>query len=357
MLFALLVFLAAAPVSGRIVDAESNKPIAGAHVMLIPVEQMLPPGAAGPIRAVTDANGQFVFEAVGPGQYRIDVQMPGFVPFAAASPTVDTTAGQAIAGIELFLKRGGAITGRIVDAGGQRLPWITVSALKYAADSPEGRVMAMTAQMAQTNDLGEFRLAGLAEGDYVVIAAPPPQRPFAQSPSTPAGVALSPTYYPGTTDRNAAQIVTVASAQTVSDLQFSLVSTPAYQVSGIVVDEAGLPLTGAMVMVMLDGRNGGTGAPAAGISDENGMFRIGGVAPGAYRLLASMPIRWTPGAEARPDVAIGGVVATGGVYFGSAPSGGPGVTPPPGVAMTTAIDVTINTADVSGLRIVLTRRK
>jgi carboxypeptidase family protein len=356
MLFALLVFLAAAPVSGRIVDAESNKPIAGAHVMLIPVEQTLPTGAAGPLQAVTDANGQFVFEAVGPGQYRIDAQMPGFVPFAAASPTVDTTAGQAIAGIELFLKRGGAITGRIVDAGGQPLPWITVSALKYAADSPEGRVMPMTAQMAQTNDLGEFRLAGLAEGDYVVIAAPPPQRPFAQSQSTPAGVALSPTYYPGTTDRNAAQIVTVASAQTVSDLQFSLVSTPAYEVSGVVVDEAGSPVRAAMVTLMMDSHSGGIGMPAMGQSDENGMFRVGGVVPGTYRLMASMPMMWS--AQSGASAAAGGFVAvTGGVYIGGAGAGGPGVPPPPGGVVGTPTEVTVENADVSGVKIVLTTQK
>ena len=38
MLFALLVVLAGVPVSGRVVDAESRNPIAGAHVVLIPEE-------------------------------------------------------------------------------------------------------------------------------------------------------------------------------------------------------------------------------------------------------------------------------------------------------------------------------
>jgi hypothetical protein len=74
-------------VAGRIVDAESRSPIPGARVMLMPTARMFPPGAAGPLQAVTDANGQFVFEAVAPGRYRIDAQKTGFAPLAdPASP-------------------------------------------------------------------------------------------------------------------------------------------------------------------------------------------------------------------------------------------------------------------------------
>jgi hypothetical protein len=359
MLLALLVVLAAAPVSGRIIDAESNNPIAGAHVMLIPAEQMPPPGGAAPFDTVTDASGHFVFEAVAPGQYRVDAQMPGFVPFAAAAPVVDTTAGQAIAGIEVFLKKGGAITGRIVDGGGQPLPFITVSALEHAVNSHADRAMAVTKQMAQTNDLGEFRLVGLADGDYVVIAAPQPQRPFAQP--APGGAALSPTYYPGTADRDAAQIISVASAQTVSDLQFALISTPAYEVSGVVVDEAGSPLRAALVMLTIDPQDGGTGTPAMSQSDENGMFRIGGVVPGTYQLTAAPQTMWAPhgGLSASDGRGGGGVVPiTGGVSVGAASLDGPEVVPPVAKGLSSPpIEVTVGSGDVSGLKIVVTTQR
>src|SRR5262245_55749772 len=119
MLLALILILAAAPVSGRLVDAESNKPIAGAHVMLIPARsQTVPPDATGPLETVTDADGRFMFDGVAPGQYQIDARMAGFAPLRDEAPTVDTTAGQAITGLELYLKKGGAIAGRIVNAGG-----------------------------------------------------------------------------------------------------------------------------------------------------------------------------------------------------------------------------------------------
>jgi hypothetical protein len=44
----------------------------------------------------------------------------------------------------------------------------------------------------------------------------------------------------------AAQIISLASQQTVDNLQFSLVATPAYEVSGVVVDEAGSPFAGTV---------------------------------------------------------------------------------------------------------------
>jgi len=358
MLLAMLVILAGVPVSGRVVDAQTQSPMAGVRVMLFPAEQMFLPGAMGPQQAMTDVNGQFVFDAVAPGRYRIDAQKMGFAPLAGASNSsvLEVTAGHALTGLELRLKKGGAITGRIVDAGGEPLPWIMVSALRQAADAPPGRVMATTAQMAQTNDLGEFRLASLPEGDYVVIAAPQPAPPFSQSTGA-NGFALAPTYYPGTANKDAAQIITLASAQTVSGLQFSLVSTPAYQVSGVVVDEAGSPVSGAMVTLMIEARNGGTGAPAMGQSDENGMFRIGGVVPGTYRLMAGTQTIWRGGSTAGGGVAGGMVTVTGGVFVGGASLGGPGVPPPPATTMATPIEVTVDNADVAGLKIVLTTRR
>src|SRR2546425_8172078 len=358
MLFALLIVLAGVPVSGRVVDAESHSPIAGARVVLFPAEQMLPPGATGPQQAMTDVNGQFVCDAVAPGRYRIDAQKIGFAPLADASNSsvLEVTAGHALTGLELRLKKGGAITGRIVDAGGEPLPWIMVSALRQTADAPPGRVMAITAQMAQTNDLGEFRLASLPEDNYVVIATPQPAPPFSQSTGANR-FASSPTYYPGTTNKDAAQIISVASAQTVSGLQFSLISTPAYQVSGVVVDETGAPVRGAMVMLVIDVRNGGTGAALMGSSDETGMFRIAGVVPGTYRLMAGTQTMWRGGSTASGGIAGGAVAVTGGVFVGGASLGGPGVPPPPATTMAAPIEVTVDNADVAGLKIVLTTRR
>ena len=66
---------------------------------------------------------------------------------------------------------------------------------------------------------------------------------------------MTSTFFPGTADAAAAQAVTVQSGETVSDLTIRLVVVPAFQVSGVVVDEAGAPASDVMVMLM-DGRQG-----------------------------------------------------------------------------------------------------
>jgi hypothetical protein len=239
----------------------------------------------------------------------------------------------------------------------------------------------MTSQMAQTNDLGEFRLAGLAEGSYLVIASPRPviPMPFAQHAGAGGGATtLSVTYYPGATDKDGAQAIAVGKGQTVNGIQFGLVAVPAYQVSGVVVDEAGAPVAGSMVTIMVDPRSGARvapGPPAMGRSDENGAFRIGGVPSGRYRVMASMPMTWSAGGGGAGDLGfVGGtVIAQGGAAIASGSmvvsssagaagvgtsAGAAGVVPYGGPAMAAApIEITVESADVSGLKIVLPARK
>src|SRR6266496_2467243 len=71
---------AAGRVSGRITAEGANTPIAGARVMLFPAaprtRAFTPPG-----EAITDHDGKFVFEGIAAGNYNLDVQKTGYVPF------------------------------------------------------------------------------------------------------------------------------------------------------------------------------------------------------------------------------------------------------------------------------------
>jgi hypothetical protein len=280
------------------------------------------------------------------------------------SPVADTQSPNPITG--------GAIAGRIVTASGEPVPGMILSALMQNSDAT-GRLMARTVAMTQTNELGAFRLGALGEGTYVVIAVPPPPPPFGQPPRPSGAPVLLPTYYPGTASADAAQIITIASGQTVDGLQFSMASTPGYNVSGVVLDEAGSPLSNVPVTLMIDAGNGGISAPSTGRSDEQGTFHIGGVVPGSYRLFAGTPMMSTTREGSITVVSGlvgGGVAATGGVFVGGrgigAPGiGGPGVPPPTGMPATaqtwtmisTPIDVIVGNDDVASLKLVVTTRK
>src|SRR5207237_712571 len=73
-------------------------------------------------------------------------------------------------------------------------------------------------------------------------------------------------------------------------------SAPAYRVSGIVVDENGSFVVGAMVMLMSDPRAGAMMGPAGSArSGDGGRFVIDGVVSGSYRATASIPMATNSG--------------------------------------------------------------
>jgi hypothetical protein len=324
-----------AKVAGRVVDAVSRRPIADATVMLVRTVNEFPPGAIN-TTAITDANGKFSIQPLPRGRYRIYVRKTGFarVTDPSSAQTIDVAAGQSVTDVELVLHAAAVIAGRILDASGGPAPLLTVSALRQQT-ALDRTTVATTAHIAQTNEQGEFRLEDLDAGNYLVIAAPYPPR-FA--PPRPRAMASAPTYYPGTSNRESAQVLTVAAGQVVDDLRFSLVLLPAHEVSGVVIDDAGVPLAGMIVMLMSDPTNGGTATPALGQTDQDGAFRIGGIVSGSYRVSAGAGGPPVAGGRFRWQLRR---AAVGGVLFGAA----------------APLEITVRDTDVTGLRIVSPTRR
>ena len=118
---------------------------------------------------------------------------------------------------------------------------------------------------------------------------------------------------------------------------------PAFRVSGVVVDEDGKPVGGAMVMLMGDPRSGVLMGPVGNsMSQPNGRFDIDDVPAGSYRANASIMMRAT---ESGGGSAIGG----GAVTWSSSASSGGGATPQP------PLEIVVADADVTGVRVVARR--
>lgn len=338
-----------ARVSGQVVAAGTNAPLADAHVTLMPTFRTSPTGPPAPIgpppQAVTDQNGRFVLDGLAPGSFRIDVQKPGFAPFsspldATPSATVTLTAGQSVDNLTLTLKKGGAISGRVLDAKGEPLANARVVALAHLtrARGPVRWIPIGMGSNGSTNDLGEFRLFGLAPGEYIIGASPNHIGPFGAA-TTPSKTTLATTYYPGTIDQSTALAVTVSADATVENITISMQTVPAFNVSGVVIDAAGAPLSGAMVMMMPAAPGGAFGGPGGNVrTDQSGGFVVSGVAPGTYRVMASVPI------ISRPPQGGGGVVE-GYTWV----SGGAGANRRP------PTEVTVADTDVAGVRVVVDR--
>jgi hypothetical protein len=63
--------------------------------------------------------------------------------------------------------------------------------LRRSAD--RGQAFMTAGGPSRANDIGEFRIAGLPDGEYLVMAAPAPQTPFGQAPTAAGGTVLAPT--------------------------------------------------------------------------------------------------------------------------------------------------------------------
>ena len=377
LLLALSMDQAAAPaatgrISGRVTAEGTNAPIAGARVMVFPMMRRgTPPTGpmAVPPQGLTDQDGRFVFNGLAPGEYRVDVQKTGFA--SSIDPTTPprtytVAAGQALDNIGIVLQKGAVISGKVLDQKGEPVTDVQVMALRRftppGASTAAPRLLPTPMQGPQTtNDIGEYRVAGLAPGEYFIAASPRAMGfagPGAASTTGKGGGAptTTTTYYPGTLDQAGAQAISVAAGAEVSNIVFTIQSAPAYRISGIVVDEEGAPIAHAMVMLMNDPRSGMMfmGPHGNAQTGDDGRFSIGDVTPGAYRLNASVPMMMSSGG----GIGASSVIAGGGGSFTSwsvASSDGVTTTRTVNTTPPQPQEVVVTDADVRGVRVVARR--
>ena len=294
--------------SGRIVEEGSGAPISGAQVSLRALGQPMLPGPPPTLDTTTDTAGRFVFSAVAAGRYMMNVTKNGYAvqqaPGVAMPPPIEVVVGGATT-IDRALQRSAIIVGRVTDDAGEPLAQARVMAFRRPTSDPVllaryanrpdmlqnfNRLMPI-GQTAQTNDLGEFRLFGLPAGEYFVQASAPFQSPLNGS-STPRGRTYASTFYPSVVDSASAQSVSLVAGQTSDALVIALQMVPAFQIAGVVVDESGTPIPGAMVMLTPDRSSGmvfmGPSGPPSR-TDASGKFSIANVAGGRYQLMAAIP--------------------------------------------------------------------
>ena len=308
-----------------------------------------------PPQTLTDQDGRFVFTNLVPGGYHMQVQKTGLAPLfePGRAPTAQVSAGQTTE-LALHLQRGAVIAGKILDSSGEPVTDARIMAMRRFIGGPPGAAARLlpapvAGMNQQTNDLGEFRIAGLAPGEYIVAVMPAGRSPFGGPAVTPTanGMAATTTYYPGTTDQAAAQPIKVAAGETADNVVFSLQSVPSFRIAGRVVDESGAAVAGAMVTLIADPRAPSFMGPLGHArTGDDGRFTIDGVASGTYRVSASVPIMMNGG---RGVVGGGGVV--GSVSAGTSTSWSSGAIG----GMDQPNEVVVNGANVTGIRVVVRR--
>lgn len=267
-------------ITGRVVLADTGAPIAGATIVLpnLPGEPTL--------TAVSDADGVFDFPSVLAGRHVLIPRKAGFFPSGRAANrandvvAVTVRAGLPAGPVTLTMRRGGAVTGRIVDEFGEPVERVQVNAMQYSY--PDGRRMLFQVGVGDTtDDRGEFRVYGLPPGDFLVAAASPnesAERRTAGGLGLPALTRQAPTYFPGTVDAAQAQVLSLGVGQEAS-VTFTLLPERTFRISGTVINSAGAPE--ANKFLTFEGPNWSRPQSIG----PNGTFTLEDVPPGGYWLV------------------------------------------------------------------------
>ncbi len=232
---------------GRVTDAETGAPVAGAGVGI---------GWDGERAALTSAVGTYTLTGLAErGDEMVTVRADGYATAREAVGTRDS--------VDFSLRRGFGATGRIVDAGGAPVAGALVAAV--ASPSENGGASHLSTGFATSATDGRFRVADLSRALRHVLTVTAP--------------------------RSARLCVEVPAAGPRGDVDLGDVALPAARaIEGSVLDVASKPLTQARVIA--SGPLGAVSGPPLWRTDERltddlGRFRFGDLAPGRYLVVAS----------------------------------------------------------------------
>jgi hypothetical protein len=301
-----------AVVKGRVVDGQTGLPIARARVRLMGIQT-----AAAPSPSMqTDESGAFAFSKLPAGSYSLQADKPTYQTgrYPDSGQTLRTSFrplvvgdGQTVDNISVSLLHGAAISGRVLDIHGDPLENVEVRAMMVPKS---GRGRPQMRSGGSSNDIGEFRVARLPPGRYILMVVP---HGFFSNPNDvlSADPQPIPTYYPAALSMEEAQPITLERGSSVTGLDLIALEGVGAVVSGTVVDATGQPAPGNGSVMARGASEGFAGSIANGPIKPDGTFQIK-LPAGDYSLEARMAARqMDPGTP--PQVGVTRVSVSGSV--------------------------------------------
>ncbi len=278
-----------ASVSGRV--TLKGEPASGVVVALQEFNRYGPSAGNPKLRAKTDPEGRFRITGVLAGSYLIRALAPGYItnfdgPYGQPWKLINISDGEEIENVDLPLKRGAVITGRVIDSNGRPLVDEGIDLIRIAEQGDTGvSFSSYDGSWFTTDDRGVYRIYGLPAGRYLASVG---------FETRPGSIAIAPgrtffpkTFHPDVNDRAQAKIIELEEGAEAEDIDITVgEAKKAFAVSGRVIDaDTGRPLAGLMILygAYLPGSPiiGGMGSRGDRTGAE-GEFDVYGIPPGKY---------------------------------------------------------------------------
>lgn len=301
---------------GRVIYDDTGLPVRHIAITLIN-----PKSSGERYSVITDRRGEFVVKNLRPGDYIVDVDAPDLITFEALAMTTTRTfaAGGQVADFEkseresqqlmvLFLskisftgretsrvdirvKRGGAISGKVNYADGSPAANMAVEIFskqdqRYVPARLESIHGGFNLKPEKTDSLGHYRITGLLPGEYVLSVTEPSANKGGDLSSRGDVQSLLITFHPSVTDIQQAQMIQVQLERETTDVDVVLSERNLRTLGGTLKTQlSDKPVAGARVF--LSGENAAKGLAMTGgflqtQSDEEGRWAFYEVPDGQY---------------------------------------------------------------------------
>ncbi len=280
-------------ISGTVLDAISGRAVAQVKILAgSPADQ----GESPPVRRLTNAKGEFCFERVSSGSYKVVAKKPGYLDTTygeqrANGPglPVIVSADQTEPPLVLKMMPQATISGIVMDSDGDPIPYGQVRLYKrLLLQGPPS-----DANSEWADEQGRFRLWGLAPGTYYLSGLPafPDSSKMNRTDNRSLDSSGHPvrereveTFYKGALAIAGATPIAVKGGQEITGITIPIQKASSRRIAGHVswdVQSSGLP----QIWLAIQNEN----LHGAATVEKDGSFHADCLTPGVYTLFAYTP--------------------------------------------------------------------
>lgn len=277
--------------SGRVIDAETQAPVAGAMILHTQMKGDQPEGAAMNSTA-SNSRGEFTIDSIPAGSYMLSaVIMQGGESYS--EPVRFEVEGGNVSGLEVRMIRGGSISGRIeIEGGAPPEVMAGLTKIEVLAGPAGPRSFGFFGGRGRVQPDGSFRISGLPAGKFSI---------YYSNVVAPRGLNLIRIEHNGADG----SILELRERENLTGVRLIMQYGSGTLAGRVEVRNGTIPAGSRMMVTAM--RSGVVGAPASFAEvDNRGHFILDGLAAGNYTIRLGVSIPGAGGHSTVQQVSVAG---------------------------------------------------